>query len=466
MQEIFNSIVIGPLEEILAARDARSLLRKEFSLRNLPTISLNLNVPGYPKSNEIVSRFFLHCLDDLKVYIAARLIQLDEKEAILKKDEAGDFYIAPFSTAHHTLLDIKQFCEDFEEDHSWGRFIDVDITDMAGLPVSSGKSKPCFYCNEYPADECRRHQRHETEELRAFMFSKMKAYCLQQREKTISRNLSSLALQSILYEISLTPKPGLVDKLSSGVHSDMNYGTFLNSTAAISAYFSDLVQAGFVFDESDMTKALPVIRNIGLRMEKSMFRSTNQVNTQKGIIFLMGLSLFSSGYLFAHEGEFRIEKFRTIVKNICKNLTNRELTASQRPAETHGEHIYHKLKITGARGEAENGFPTVFDFGLPELVSFSELNEHVLLRAFLAIAANNNDTNILYRSSVDVLNQFRKLSQTAYETDKMDPLVDFCIKQRISPGGSADLLAVSIYLFLLIKQSGNNGLHNFPTLIT
>ena len=90
MQEILNSVVIGPLHEILAARDARSLLRKGFSHRNLPSISLNLNVPGYPKSNEIVSRFFLHCLDDLKVYLAARLIQLDEKEAILKKDEAGD----------------------------------------------------------------------------------------------------------------------------------------------------------------------------------------------------------------------------------------------------------------------------------------------------------------------------------------------------------------------------------------
>ena len=301
MQEIFNSIVIGPLQEILAARDARSLMRKEFSLRNLPSLSLNLNVPGYPKSNEIVSRFFLYCLDDLKVYITARWIQLDEKEAILKKDEAGDFYIVPFSTDHHSLIEIKQFCEDFEEDHSWGRFIDVDITDMAGLPVSSGKSKPCFYCNEHPADDCRRHQRHETEAVRTFMVEKMKAYCLQQREITISRNLSSLALQSILYEISLTPKPGLVDKLSSGVHSDMNYSTFLNSTAAISAYFNDLVQAGFAFDENDMTKALPVIRNIGLRMEKSMFRSTNQVNTQKGIIFLMGLSLFSSGYLFAHD---------------------------------------------------------------------------------------------------------------------------------------------------------------------
>jgi holo-ACP synthase/triphosphoribosyl-dephospho-CoA synthase len=459
-------MVIGPLEEILAARDARSLLRKEFSARYLPSLSLNLNVPGYPKSNEIAGRFFLYCLEDLKVYITARLIHLVEKEAILKKDEAGDFYIVPFSPGHHSIKEIKQFCEDFEETHALGRFIDVDITDNEGMPVTSGKSKSCFYCNERPADECRRDQRHETGEVRAFMVEKMRTYCQQQREITISRNLATLALQSILHEISLTPKPGLVDKFSNGVHSDMNYITFINSTAAISGYFNDLVKAGFAFAENDLTMALPVIRNIGLRMEKSMFESTNNVNTQKGIIFLMGLSLFSSGYLFAHEDEFQTENFRTIIKEICKAVTKRELESSPRPPETHGEHIYKKLKIAGARGEAENGFPTVFDYGLPELQKFDEPDEQMLLRAFLAIAAKNIDTNILYRSNEEVLNQFRELSQSALDSGNMNPLVDFCLKQKISPGGSADLLAVSIYLYLLIKQSGNNGLLNFPTLIS
>jgi holo-ACP synthase/triphosphoribosyl-dephospho-CoA synthase len=459
-------MAIEPLPKILAARDDRSSLRKGFSLRNLPSISLSLNVPGYPKSNEIIHRFFTYCLDDLKIFMRANLLNPDEKEAILQQDEAGDFYIVPVLTSPNSSAGIKKICEDFEKTHTWGRFIDVDVTDHAGMPVSSGKSKPCFYCNEHPADDCRWKMRHETEELRVFMFEKMKTYCRQQREITISRTLSALAMQSVLYEISLTPKPGLVDKFSNGAHSDMNYNTFIGSTAAISGYFSDLVQAGFAFEESDMRKALPVIRNIGLRMEKSMFASTNQVNTQKGIVFLMGLSLFSSGYLFAHEDNFVTEKFRTIVKSICKDITYRELEARHQPHVTHGEQIYHKLKITGARGEAENGLPMVFDFGLPALLKQNELNDHVLLRAFLAIAANNNDTNILFRSSMEVLNQFRELSRQALETGKMDSLKEFCIKQKISPGGSADILAVSIYFYLLMAQSTNTELLNFPTLIS
>jgi holo-ACP synthase/triphosphoribosyl-dephospho-CoA synthase len=429
-------------------------------------LSLSLNVPGYPKSTGIVSRFFLYCLDDLKIFVRARLLSLDEKEAILQTDEAGDFYIVPVSTGQMSLVEIKQICEDFEESHAWGRFIDVDLTDQGGMPVSSGKSKPCFYCNDRPADQCRMEKRHDTEELREFMFSKMKVYCRQQREITISRTLSSLALQSVLHEIALTPKPGLVDKFSNGAHSDMSYGTFINSTAAISGYFNDLAKAGFSFEETDMTKALPAIRNIGLRMERSMFGSTNQVNTQKGIIFLMGLSLFSSGYLIAREDIFVKEKFRTIVRDICKDLIYRELESVQQPPETHGEEIFHRLKIAGARGEAENGFPMVFDFGLPELMKFNELNDQALLHAFLSIATNNNDTNVLYRSNIEVLSQFKKLSRQALETGNMDPLIQFCMKQKISPGGSADLLAVSIYLYLLIAQSSNNGLLNFPTLIS
>jgi holo-ACP synthase / triphosphoribosyl-dephospho-CoA synthase len=465
MQEILNSDVIAALQEILAARDSRSLLRKEFSLRKLPALSLSLNVPGYPKSNEITSRFFLYCLDDLKVYTRARLIRTDEKEAVLRTDAAGDFYIVPFSTDHHTLAEIKQTCEDFEETHAWGRFIDVDITDSAGAAVSSGKSKSCFYCNEYPADVCRRDKRHETEDVRAFMFEKMKAWCQQQRESTICRNLSSMALKSILYEISLTPKPGLVDKFSNGAHTDMDYNMFISSTAAISVYFNDIAKAGFAFTGDDMTKALPVIRDTGLRMEMSMFESTKNVNTQKGIIFLMGLTLFSSGYMFAREEEPGIDQFRMIIKSICKNITGRELEKPQRRPETHGEQIYEKLKITGVRGEAENGFPTVFNYGLPELLKFPEPDERALLRAFLAIAANNDDTNILYRSNANVLKQFRELAETALDTDNLVPLMDFCLAQGISPGGSADLLAVSIYIYLLITQSGKNELLNFPTLI-
>jgi holo-ACP synthase / triphosphoribosyl-dephospho-CoA synthase len=447
----------------LAARDKRSLLRKQFALQGLPSLSLCLNVPGYPKSNEYAKAFFRYCLRELRYHCKSHRILLDDP-GVEHTDEAGDFFIVSFSCGMLSIPEIKQICEDFEEKIPLGRFVDVDLTDKEGNPVSSGKAKLCFFCSQRSAVECRRENSHDVNELRGFMFSKMEKSCSQQREREICRQLSSLALKAILYEISLTPKPGLVDKFNNGSHTDMNFKTFIDSSVAISAYFVDLVHEGFVFHGRDLAKALPVVRNIGLKMESAMFASTHHVNTQKGIIFLMGLSLFACGYLFAGKGRFDIESFREIIRQICKDLTRKELENQSKSEKTHGEEMYGRYLVSGARGEAESGFPMVFDFGLPALLNHQELNDEAMTRAFLSIAAHNDDTNILYRGNLNLLEKFKSLSFSAlsnYNTINYSIVNDYCKKENISPGGSADLLAISIFIYLVIKQSDEPGLLNF-----
>jgi holo-ACP synthase/triphosphoribosyl-dephospho-CoA synthase len=348
-----------------------------------------------------------------------------------------------------TLEAIKQVCEYFEQNHPLGRFIDADLNDPKGKSVSSGKSKLCFFCLERPAIECRRENAHEPEELRSFMFPRMENYCRKQMEAEMIKKLSSLAQRSILTEITLTPKPGLVDKFSSGSHMDMNYQTFIDSTAAISPWFVELVHAGFSFNEDDLSKALPLIRNIGLRMESAMYEATKNINTQKGIIFLMGLSLFACGRIFKLSNHFDIDKFRSIIRAVCKDIVEKELTVTFHQVKSHGEDSFHKYAIKGARGEAESGFATVFDFGLPQLTGAQRLSDVIVMKTFLAIAANNNDTNILYRSNKEVLVIFKRLCKTAltdFNEQAYSEVIDFCKTHNISPGGSADLLAVTIFM--------------------
>jgi len=351
------------------------------------------------------------------------------------------------------LKAIKHVCENFEQNHPLGRFIDADLNDQEGASVSSGKSKLCFFCLERPAIECRRENAHEPEELRSFMFPKMAYFCRQQKEIGIIHLLSSLAQQAILSEISLTPKPGLVDRFSNGSHADMSYQTFIESTAAISPWFVELVQEGFSNNEGDLTKALPQIRDIGLRMESAMYEATQNVNAQKGIIFLMGLSLFACGKLFSETDQFSIDEFRGIIQGICKDLVTKEMTNTSKTVKSHGEDIFHQHGFGGARAEAESGFATVFDFGLPHLAGVAKLNDEVLLQTFLAIAANNNDTNILYRSNPEVLSVFKHLCQKAlddFNDQNYTAVIDYCKKENISPGGSADLLAVTIFVHSVI----------------
>ena len=429
-------------------------------MKGLPSLSLSLNVPGFPKSNSTVKSFFWCCLQEFKYTLKANQVSLIEKDSIEISDAAGDFYLVPCNPGRFTLKAIKQVCEDFEQNHPLGRFIDADLNDQEGVSFSSGKSKLCFFCLERPAIECRREKAHEPEELRSFMFPKMAYYCRQQREAMMIKKLSSFAQQAILSEISLTPKPGLVDKFSNGSHADMNYQTFVDSTAAISPWFSELVHAGFSYVDNDLTNALPLIRNIGLRMESAMYEATQNVNTQKGIIFLMGLSLFACGKLFSQTEQFSIVEFRGIIQGVCKDLVTKEMTDASKTVKSHGEDIFHQHGFGGARAEAESGFATVFDFGLPCLAGVAELNDDVLLQTFLAIAANNNDTNILYRSNAEVLSVFKHLCKNAladFNDQNYAAVIDFCKSENISPGGSADLLAVTIFVRSVIKTYGKFG---------
>ena len=393
-------------------------------------------------------------MSDLVYYLKSHLIEIQSGDSVETADAAGDFFIVPCDAGLLSLLEFKQICEDFEEIHPLGRFIDVDLNDELGNTISSGKSKLCFFCQDKPAIECRRQNTHDPELLRSFMFSEMALHGAKQRETKMTKRLSSLALKALLYEISLTPKPGLVDKLSNGSHADMNYLTFIDSSVAISRWFDELTLAGFAFLDDDLAKALPVIRNLGLRMETVMFKTTGNINTHKGIIFLMGLSLFACGRIYSRGDRFEKEEFCGIIKCICKDLVRNEMIGTVRTDISHGEAIFRKYGFSGARGEAENGFRTVFEFGLPQLSGVEELNDMAMIKCFLAIASCNNDTNILYRGGLEVLLTFQNLCKFALENfsdTNYSTVVEYCRNENISPGGSADLLAVTIFVWSVIK---------------
>lgn len=430
------------------------MLKKQFSTKGIPCLSLSLNVPGFPKSNKVSNAFFKWCLLDFKNTLKANLIQLKVEDELQGCDADGDYFIASFSTKL-PLKAVKQVCENFEKNHQQGRFLDADLNDKNGNSISSGESKLCFYCGEKPAIECRRKNLHDQNLVRKFMFAKMAEYCHNTRELKITNLLSTFAQKAILSELALTPKPGLVDKFSNGSHTDMNFQTFLDSTSAISPYFSNLIHAGFAFHDPDLTKALPLIRGIGLHMEDEMFKATQGVNTQKGIIFLMGIALFACGKLFNQQQHFSTNEFQSIVKLIGKNLVDNELNSSLKDGKkSHGEEIYLKYGYTGARGEAESGFQMVFEFGWPQLINATELSDEVLIKCFLSIAANNNDTNILFRSNPGVLTRFKNLCRSAFNNFNEQSylkVIKFCKDENISPGGTADLLVVTIFVWLIIN---------------
>jgi len=448
-------------EEILRAKERRAALREQCAQRGNASLSLSLNVPGYPKSSPLLSACFDALLSDFKRFLKARRIAIDREHERRQVDEAGDFYLVPLRD-RRPLAELKARCEAFEQHHPLERLIDVDLTDARSQPVSSRKLKRCLIC-EKPAVVCMREGNHTPGELREHLISRIERHLAERNEGRTCRQLAALALKAILCEISVFPKPGLVDRFAQGAHGDMDYLTFLGSTAAIAVRFEELARSGYSFRGEDLREALPLLRAIGLEMEAAMFAATKGVNTQKGLIFLAGLALFAAARVLARDGAFRAEACRATVAAVCEGLVRSELSPAADGEVTHGADCFRRYgeEFGGARREAEEGLPSVFDHGLPELraaladggdiVAAPKMNE-ALTRTLVRLMAVVNDTNILHRKDLQTLRAVQGQARRVLEAEtgeasaqRYGQLIDYCRRERVSPGGSADLLALTVF---------------------
>ncbi len=439
------------LTDILDAKEKRTLLRSSFS--GFTTLSLSLNIAGVPKSNDYLTLFFNLILRELRNFLMANRIKIITDEEIIQTDAAGDFYLVPLANTQFNIQKIKLITENFEEQHCLGRLIDVDIFDVNCKPISSKKQKVCYLCGKHSAISCMRNKRHTYTEIREKIAKDVKKYNFNNKKNEVVNKLSSMAIKAVLYEIALHPKPGLVSFDNCGSHDDMNFFTFLDSSSVLFPYFKDFCNLGYNYNDNK-SNVLAKIREIGLLAEEAMFDATNSVNTHKGVIFLMGICLFSLAKILSKDKIVSEVRFREIVRAIGNDIVKNELGANN---NTHGEIVFNKYGKIGAgvRGEVEAGLPTVFDTALPyfkkTLNSSSIVNQKhiqtILMGGLLRIMEKNNDSNILYRSDKKTLVELQRLSKCAINNfDEYNKLDEFCRVKNISPGGSADLLAVSLLL--------------------
>lgn len=267
--------------------------------------------------------------------------------------------------------------------------------------------------------------------------------------------VSELAYHSMLVEVHLTPKPGLVDLLDNGAHSDMDVRLFERSAEAIKPYIHDFLSAGFGHRQFMADSLLSVLRPIGVQAEQAMFKATQGVNTHKGMIFSIGLICGAIGWLKGKGLTLDSIHVSHVIKRCCATLVIDELKRSNHIAQTHGEKLYEQYGLTGARGEAASGFATITQFSLPayeQAIAEGKTTEHALWQTLLVLMANNQDTNVVSRGGMHglrfVQNAAWQLLQKGgsdnpqLEQELIELNTQFT-ERRLSPGGSADLLAMT-----------------------
>ena len=276
--------------------------------------------------------------------------------------------------------------------------------------------------------------------------------------------IGTLALEAMLIEVSVTPKPGLVDRNNSGAHRDMGFFTFLKSAAALRNSFEEFARAGENFNDAGKIQNLfPIIRKIGIEAERKMFAATDGINTHKGEIFSLGLLSAAAGYLAKNKISLTPENVTNLAAKICAGICKRDFAGvleKEKKGEnflTKGERVFIEHGITGIRGEAEDGYPIVINTALPALKKYLSQNFNLndaLAFTLIHIMAEANDTNIISRKDFQTAERIRKRAAdlilknelTIEEIYKFD---NDLISEYISPGGAGDLLAVSYFLYAL-----------------
>ena len=259
--------------------------------------------------------------------------------------------------------------------------------------------------------------------------------------------LSELASQSLIAEAELTPKPGLVDGRGSGSHSDLSLDLMRRSAAAIAPYFTEMALASAAAQMDSSLRAAAA--GIGRAAEAAMLRATAGGNAHKGAIWILGLLVCAASLSEGSDPEF--------VAEVAGSLAR--LPDRARPQTvTHGDVVLGRYGATGARGEAYANFPHVVKIGLPALKAARKsgrTERDSRLATLFAIMSHLEDTCVLYRGGAEAQ---RIVHDGAARVIKVGgpgspegnaalmALGQELVSRRISPGGSADLLAATLFL--------------------
>ncbi|MGI5099090.1 triphosphoribosyl-dephospho-CoA synthase [Treponema vincentii] len=281
----------------------------------------------------------------------------------------------------------------------------------------------------------------------------------------VCKELAALAVKALLDEAALFPKPGLVDPVSQGAHSDMDFTTLVRSAAALQQGFYECARIGYTSVAAAQPIAAAVrkrLRATGLALEKAMFAETHGVNTHKGAIFIFAYLLGAAGLL---SGATQLDGIRSVmeltetlcaqVRVLAAGLCSEDMAgvSAKKRTLTHGEQVFLQYGCTGIRGEAEAGLPLV-QRNVAYLAGLTHLTQRdAYLYTLLHIIAENKDTNVLFRAGSTALCdlQTRCISivksgatgATLYAA--VEALDVYCIERHISPGGSADIFAAVLF---------------------
>ena len=439
------------LAEILLAREERVKLQAEISKRfQCPIISFTMNIAGPQKNSPLIKRSFNIGLKHLCDTIG--------DDSIIFKCIEKDLPTGPLAifAVKKSASELKRFCVETEEKTALGRLFDIDVIDESFQKISRDRERSCIVCNA-PGRACAAGRLHSLHEIIDKMNSIMTAHVFEDD----ANKIADLARQCLIQEVKTTPKPGLVDLRNNGSHTDMTAEIFERSANVLFDYFVEFIRVGRNTAQLSYKQAFLALRKAGIKAESCMYSVTGGINTHKGAIFSFGLLCGAIGRLWTPESpissthELLIETARIAQNAIEADLMNVS-------GNTAGERMYIELGSMGIRGEVASGFRSVQNVSLPVYRSFLDNRQSkndAGVITLLHLIANVDDTAIYNRGGIDGLKFAKEYAKKLLENKKIptkdliEEMDEMFIQKNLSAGGSADLLAVTYFIYEIEKLS-------------
>jgi triphosphoribosyl-dephospho-CoA synthase len=287
----------------------------------------------------------------------------------------------------------------------------------------------------------------------------MHAFNLQPKPLSLAERLADLAVDALIDEADLSPKPALVDRRGNGAHTDLHLGLMHASALSLWPAFKEMAQAASEFGEVGLPLR-EAIGRIGREGEQAMLATTRGVNTHRGAIWALGLLVTAAA----------LEPESTAPGAIALRAARLALLDDRYAPHplSHGAQVAQRYGARGAREEAQLGFPAVIQRALPQLKhsrAAGHGEQNARLDALLAIMSSLADTCVLYRAGETGLQTMQLGAQAVLEAGgsaslagrrRLHELDHQLIALNASPGGAADLLAACLFIDRIESGHGVN----------
>lgn len=257
-----------------------------------------------------------------------------------------------------------------------------------------------------------------------------------------------MAVAALHAELALAPKPGLVTPFDTGSHDDMDAGTFLRSLFALRHYFRAVARAGAE------EEPFAVLRAHGMAAETAMLAATGGINTHRGAIFSLGLLVAAASACQREQG--RPASAETVCLAVQRWAA--DLTLAPLDPGSPGQRACHQHGVPGVREQAAAGYPVLRMHGLPamrEALKAGLSRDAARCHALMVLVAELDDLNLLHRGGAEGLH-WARAQAAAFVADggahapgwqeRLQAISHAFVARRLSPGGSADLLACCDFL--------------------